>query len=86
MTDFYKVVIDGFVDGFGTNGNDSVTEITEAEYDELRSMFRSMPTAPDGYAYLLRDNPREWVLIEVPIEDEDIDDVEAFEMLFGGAV
>lgn len=84
MNDFYKVVSDGYVDGFGTNGADNVTAITEAEYNALTAMFAARPTAPDGYAYLLQDDPREWVLVEMP--EEDIDDAEALEILLGGAV
>ncbi len=87
MNDFYKVVSDGYIDGFGTNGPDNVTGITEAEYNSLLEMFASRPSAPEGYAYLLRDDPREWVLVELPPDpDEDIDDGEALEILLGGAV
>ena len=31
MTEFYKVVNDNTIDGFGTNGSDIVTAITSAE-------------------------------------------------------
>lgn len=87
MTEFYKVVNGGIIEGCGTNGNDDATEITEDEYRALREMMHNCPTAPDGYAYALQDDPREWVLVEPPDEpDDDIDDAEAFEILFGGAV
>lgn len=84
MTAFYKVVSDGFIDGFGTNGNDEVTEITEAEYGELVAFFHTRPTAPDGKAYRMKADPLEWVLVDAPIEDDDIDDAEAYNIIFGG--
>lgn len=62
----YKLVANNLISGFGTNGPDTVEEITESEYSELVTTFRDRPTAPDGYAYALQDNPREWVLVELP--------------------
>ena len=85
MTEFYKVVKDNIIDGFGTNGNDTVIAITEAEYAALASMFAERPTAPSGYAYVMQDDPREWVLVELPPDDPEMDDSEAFDFLFGGA-
>lgn len=86
MTDFYKIVSGGYITGFGTNGSDNVTAITEAEYNDLSEMFAARPTAPEGYAYMIQDDPREWVLVELPPDpDEDIDDSEALEILLGGA-
>ena len=84
MTAFYKVVSDGFINGFGTNGNDDVTEITEAEYNEIMAFFKTMPKAPDGKMYRMKADPLEWVLVDAPIEDDDIDDAEAFDIIFGG--
>ncbi len=87
MTSYYKIVEDGFVTGFGTNGNDEVTWITETEYNALADMIAAIPTAPEGYAYMIQDDPREWVLVELPPDlDEDIDDAEALEILLGGSV
>lgn len=87
MIAFYKVVEDGYIVGFGTNGSDSATEIAEAEYESLTEMFQTRPDAPDGYAYMIQDDPREWVLVELPPEpDPDINDSEALEILLGGAV
>lgn len=66
MKPFYKIVENNLISGFGTNGPDTVMEITEAEYSEIVSMFRNRPTAPEGYAYVLQDEPMEWVLVELP--------------------
>lgn len=85
MTAFYKIVNDNIIQGFGTNGPDTVTAITEEEYDALTAMFSDRPTAPSGYAYVIQDDPREWVLVELPPDDPELDDSEAFEFLFGGA-
>ena len=86
MIAFYKVVEDGFVAGFGTNGPDSATEITEAEYESLTEMFQARPDAPDGYAYMIQDNPREWVLVELPPDpDDDLSGDELVDILLGGA-
>ena len=85
MTAYYKIVDgDGFISGFGTNGSDSATAITEEDYNSLTTMFSNRPTAEEGHAYILRDNPREWVLIEVPIVPEEVDPEEALSILLGG--
>lgn len=85
MKQLYKIVSDGYIEGFGTNGGEDVTEITEAEYTELDEFFKTMPKAPVGKAYRMKAEPLEWVLVDDPIEDEDIDDAEAFDIIFGGA-
>lgn len=72
MTAFYKVTENGFVVGIGTNGNDKVTAITEAEYINLLSVIRSAPVAPDGYTYKLRADNLEWKLVELtPVVDDE---------------
>lgn len=43
-------------------------EITEPEYNEIQSLIKNRPTAPDGYAYRLTD-ALEWELYELPTED-----------------
>lgn len=84
MIEFYKIVENGYISGFGTNGPDSMTEITEAQYTEIQTIFTERPTAPEGYAYLLQDNPLEWVFVELPPEPNlDIDDTEALSILLG---
>lgn len=85
MTAYYKVVKDGYVNGFGTNGGNKVTEITEAEVNALSEMLDARPTAPEGYTYRIQDDPREWVLVELPPEDPELTDGEALEILLGGA-
>jgi len=85
MTAFYKIVDNGYVAAIGTNGNDSVTEITEAEYNNLLSLIRSAPSAPDGFQYRLRADTLEWELVELPEpQDEELTADEALDIILGG--
>ena len=62
-------------------------EITQTEYEEILSMLRNRPNAPEGFAYRLTAD-LEWELYEVPVEEEtdEITDEEALDILLGGAV
>lgn len=82
MNAYYKTVENGFVTGFGTNGNTSTTKITKTEYNSLVSFFNTRPVAPVSKAYMMRDEPREWVLVDAP--PEEITDSEALEIILGG--
>ena len=85
MTAFYKVVDnDGYISGFGTNGSDSATAVTESEYNAITAFWQTKPTAPEGYAYVMKDEPREWVMVEVPVEPDIPDADEALSILLGG--
>lgn len=68
MTDYYKFVSSGYLEGVGTNGSDDVEAITEAEYQELRALIQTKPEAPDGYVYRLRADTLAWELAEAPEE------------------
>lgn len=61
-------------------------EITETEYNEILSMLRNRPTAPDGFAYRLTEN-QEWELYELPTEEADpeLTEAEALDIILGGA-
>ena len=50
-------------------------EITEAEYNHIKSIIDNRPTAPDGYGYRLTDS-LEWELYELPIEEEIVEATE----------
>ena len=85
MTEFYKAVDNGYIIGVGTNGNDSAAAITEAEYNEILSAIQTAPVAPDGYVYKLRADTLEWELVELPpVEDEELSDSEALDIILGG--
>ena len=83
---FYKNIADGYLESMSTGYGQ--IEITEAEYNSILSIIRSAPIAPDGYTYLLRAD-LEWELVEnhpdSQPQDDDIDNAEAFDIIFGGA-
>lgn len=59
-------------------------EITETQYNEILSMLRNRPTAPDGFAYRLTKE-LEWELYEAPSEEEpELTADEALEIILGG--
>ena len=72
MTAFYKIIDSGYIAAIGTNGNDSVTEITESEYSEIIAIIENKPSDPEGYTYKLRADNLEWELVEItePIDEE----------------
>ena len=84
---YYKNTENAYLESLSTGYGQ--IEITEEEYNSILSVIHSAPTAPDGYAYLLRADTLDWELAEVPsepeTEEEEIDDAEAFGILFGGA-
>lgn len=66
---YYKILTDHrpTVIGVGDGG----IEITETEYNEIKSIIDSRPTTPDGYGYRLTES-LEWELYEMPVvEDEE---------------
>lgn len=63
-------------------------EITETEYNEILSILRNRPVAPEGYGYRLTES-LEWELYELPVEEETDDEIsaeEALEIITGGTV
>ena len=62
-------------------------EITETQYEEILSMLRSRPEAPEGYAYRLTKD-LVWEQYELPPEENDpeLSEAEMLEILLGGAV
>lgn len=62
-------------------------EITEARYNEILSMLRNPPAAPEGYGYRLTVE-LQWELVELPPVDEDpeISAEEALAIMLGGSV
>lgn len=62
-------------------------EITETEYNDILSILRSRPEAPEGYAYRLTKD-LVWEQYELPPEENDpeLSETEMLEILLGGAV
>ena len=83
MMRYYKNTQDGYILGIGEYGIG--TEITAAEYNEIMVAIQDAPTAPEGYAYKLRENLT-WELVELPPEPDDPtveDKAEAYDILMG---
>lgn len=81
----YGIIIDGdYILAVTKNAQES--QITEEEYNQLVSIFRNRPEAPDGYAYMLLSDNHEWELVEAqpPEPDDQIDDSEIADILLGG--
>ena len=83
---YYKILTDNRLTVIGVG--DGGIEITETEYNEIKSIVDSRPVAPEGYGYRLTAE-LEWELYEVPAteeEDEELTDEQALEILLGGVV
>ena len=82
---YYKMIIDGYIVAVGSGSGG--TEITAEEYSELLNIIRTKPVASEGYDYRLKADLT-WELYELPpmpIEDEEISDTEALNIITGGA-
>lgn len=81
---YYKQIENGYILAIGT-GNGG-TEITESEYNEILAVIQSKPPRTETTDYRLKtDLTWEEYEIDPPDPDPDIDESEAFEILFGGA-
>lgn len=61
--------------------------ITEEEYNTILEFARSAPKTADGYIYKLRADNLEWELVELPPSPDlpdEVDDAEAYKIIFGG--
>jgi hypothetical protein len=74
---YYKSICDDQIIGIGVGALG--VEISFDEYEEIKSMISSKPTAPFGYTYMLQDDPREWVLVELPPAPEEEAEIEDYE-------
>ena len=80
---YYKLVKDGYIPQIGIDCGG--TEITKAEYDEIRDVIADMPTPPSGYGYRLKTDLT-WELFELPPDPDDPtveDKAEAFDIITG---
>ena len=57
-----KLVEDGYIVFVGDKGS----EITKEEYDAIMEAIKNKPSAPDGFAYKLKDTI-EWELVDAEI-------------------
>lgn len=58
------------------------SEISAEMYAEIRAILDDMPTAPQGYFYILTEN-LEWELREAPPDEPDAEEI--LSILTGGA-
>ena len=61
-----KYVKDGYIMAVSAGGG--AVEITEDEYNEIITILKDKPTAPDGYGYRLTE-ALEWEQYEIPIPE-----------------
>lgn len=59
---FRKIEADGYILGVARTDKGN---ITEAEYNEISQIIRTMPVPPDGYRYRLT-SALKWELYELP--------------------
>lgn len=80
---FYKQTTDGYISAIGTGGG---IEITETEYNKIKTVIRNRPEETPTTGYRLREDLT-WEACEVdpPDPDPEIDDAEVYAILFGGA-
>lgn len=71
MTELYKFIVNGYLEGVGTNGGDDVDGITETEYEALKTLIQAKPEAPEGYVYRLRADTLVWELAEAESDGEE---------------
>ena len=71
MTELYKFIVNGYLEGVGTNGSDDVDGITETEYEALKTLIQAKPEAPEGYVYRLRADTLVWELAEAESDGEE---------------
>lgn len=66
---YYRInAEDGYIHGVVKGVNSA--NCTEEEYNHVRGIIESAPTAPDGFYYQLKEN-LEWELCEMPIIEEE---------------
>lgn len=62
-------------------------EITAGKYNEILTLLRNRPTAPEGYGYRLTED-LQWELYELPHteveENPELSDSEALEIIVNG--
>lgn len=56
----FKNTENGYIVSLSTNYGQ--TEISDAEFENIKEVIRIAPIAPEGYVYMLRDDTLEWDL------------------------
>ena len=78
---YYKNIVDGYITCIGTGDGD--VEITQEEYETILAVIQSRPIPDAGFYYKLREDLT-WEQVDAPvIEDEEISDEEAMNIMLG---
>lgn len=59
----------GYIHGVVKGVNPENSNISEEEYTNIKAIFETTPTAPEGFYYRLKEN-LEWELCEIPTIEE----------------
>lgn len=78
---YAKLIENGYITAFGTGIEGE--EITEAEYNEILSVFQNRPHSKGKGYRLKEDLTWEEYDLPVPSEDDEISDEEAFSIITG---
>lgn len=83
---YFKITDNGYILSIGQTDRETEHEITEEEYNTILSVIHAKPTATDTTDYRLREDLTwEEFPVDPPDPDPEIDEAEAWEILFGGA-
>lgn len=83
---FFKITDNGYILSIGQTDRATEHEITEEEYNEILSVIHDKPPATEATDYCLREDLTwEAYPIDPPDPDPEIDEAEAFDIIFGGA-
>lgn len=63
---YFKIIEDGYIISIGKTAGKG--NISKEEYDEIKQVLINAPTAPEGYAYKLKENLT-WILAKAPVEE-----------------
>lgn len=81
---FYKQTENGYLIAVGADMGGQA--ITEEEYNTILSVIRAKPSATETTDYRLREDLTwEAVPVDPPDPDPEIDEAEAYAIIFGGA-
>lgn len=73
---YFKNTDHGYIVSVSENYGEEI--VTDAEFEELKSMISKAPLSPNGYTYKLRADTLEWELVKLPpVEPEPMTDEEA---------
>ena len=78
---YYKITGEGFIYSIGVG--DGGEEISEEEYNTIQTAIANKPEATETTDYMLRTDLT-WDAYDVEPVDPEIDEAEAFEIIFGG--